>query len=461
MPPPQPPPQPALDPRQQVAGQLVGANNVLVTVSNNPSVDQLAAAIGTTLVLNKMGKHATAVFSGEVPSTIGFLQPEKTIEKTTDSLRDFIIALDKSKADKLRYKVEDKFVKIFITPYHTNLSEKDLEYSHGDYNVDVVLALGVKKKEELDQAIVAHGRILHDAAVVSVNNQAGADIGAINLNIPASSLCEIMVTLFDQIGDDKKPAYDQQIATAYLTGIVAETQRFSNAKTTPQTMSTAAKLMNAGANQQLIASKLEEPKAMPQATASTPTGGAPKAPGQKQVRPMTPIPSPDGSIKIDHNNPELKLPEAGGDEEADDIDKIHIDNEGTLQRLEEMRREQIMQQQNGGSSGDQRKVVSTPPSLGSKLSANTSPEYLDPSSDPLSQTGRGPILNRNNTNAPTVQPPAGPGQTLSDIEKSVDSTHANGASGAAPPVPPPLPMASPPPLPPNNNNSGPDNGVPL
>ena len=41
---------------------------------------------------------------------------EKTIEKNTDSLRDFIIALDKSKADKLRYKVEDKFVKIFITP---------------------------------------------------------------------------------------------------------------------------------------------------------------------------------------------------------------------------------------------------------------------------------------------------------------------------------------------------------
>ena len=34
------------------------------------------------------------------------------------SLRDFIVALDKSKADKLRYKVEDKFVKIFITIFN-------------------------------------------------------------------------------------------------------------------------------------------------------------------------------------------------------------------------------------------------------------------------------------------------------------------------------------------------------
>src|ERR1035441_6390335 len=120
--------------KQQVIDRLKQATNVLVTVSSNPSVDQLAACIGLTLVLNKNGKHATAVFSGQVPSTIEFLQPEKTIEKNTDSLRDFIIALDKSKADKLRYKVEDRVVKIFITPYRTTLGEKDLEFSQGDFN---------------------------------------------------------------------------------------------------------------------------------------------------------------------------------------------------------------------------------------------------------------------------------------------------------------------------------------
>src|ERR1700722_3832904 len=98
--------------QQQAADRIKQANSVLVTVSSNPSVDQLAACIGLTLALNKMGKHATAVFSGMVPSTIEFLQPDKTIEKTTDSLRDFIIAIDKSRADKLRYKVEDKVVKI-------------------------------------------------------------------------------------------------------------------------------------------------------------------------------------------------------------------------------------------------------------------------------------------------------------------------------------------------------------
>src|SRR5579864_7936973 len=168
------------DPKSQIVERLKQANNVLVTVSNNPSVDQLAACIGLTLILNKLDKHATAVFSGNTPSTIEFLQPEATLEKTTDSLRDFIISLDKSKADKLRYKVEDKVVKIFITPYRTSINEKDLEFSQGDFNVDVVVALGVHEQKDLDQAITAHGRILHDAAVTTISTATPSTLGSIN-----------------------------------------------------------------------------------------------------------------------------------------------------------------------------------------------------------------------------------------------------------------------------------------
>jgi hypothetical protein len=155
--------------KSQLIDRLKTANTVLVTVSRNPSVDQLAACIGLTLIVNKLNKHGSAVFSGQIPSTIEFLKPEETIEKNTDSLRDFIIALDKNKADKLRYKVEDQMVRIFITPYRTSLSQSDLEFSQGDFNVELIIALGVKEQDDLDQAITAHGRILHDATVASVN----------------------------------------------------------------------------------------------------------------------------------------------------------------------------------------------------------------------------------------------------------------------------------------------------
>lgn len=113
--------------KQQIVDKIKNSTNILVTVSNNPSVDELSAALGLTLLLNKMNKHATAVFSGAIPPAITFLDAEKTFENTVNSLRDFIIALDKEKADHLRYKVEGEVVKIFITPYRTTITNEDLE----------------------------------------------------------------------------------------------------------------------------------------------------------------------------------------------------------------------------------------------------------------------------------------------------------------------------------------------
>ena len=80
------------DAKQQVVDRLKQASNILVTVRTNPTADLLSACIGMTLALDKLDKHAAAVFSGQIPSTIEFLKPQDTLEPTPDSLRDFIIA---------------------------------------------------------------------------------------------------------------------------------------------------------------------------------------------------------------------------------------------------------------------------------------------------------------------------------------------------------------------------------
>jgi hypothetical protein len=311
--------------KQQVIERVKQAQNILVTVSTNPSVDQLAACIGLTLLLNKMGKHATAVFSGQVPSTIEFLQPEKTIEHNTDSLRDFIVSLDKEKADKLRYKVEDQVVKIFITPYKTSLSEKDLVFSQGDFNVEVVMALGIKDKNQVDAAITAHGRILHDSTVIAINDKTdqAPNIGQINWQEPtASSLSEMLVSISEAFGPN---LIDNQMATAFLTGIVSATKRFSNTRTTPKVMTMSAQLMAAGANQQLIVSKLEPPVPV-------------WKPGEKPVAlPPVLVPEekvsnkkPEGTLTVNHKTP------AGGNAEDDaSTTEIHIDKEGNIHHNDE------------------------------------------------------------------------------------------------------------------------------
>jgi hypothetical protein len=286
---------------EQVVKSLKEANNVLVTVKNSPSVDELSAAIALTLLLNALGKHATTVFSGRVPSTLEFLQPEMAIDTNTDSLRDFIIALDKSKADKLRYKVEDNVVRIFITPYRASISERDLDFSQGEFNVDVVIALGVVEKEDFDQAVTEHGRILHDATVITLTKQdMTSQIGAVNWHEPsASSICEMIAGITDELS---REALDGQMATALLTGIVAETDRFKNSKTSPQVLSISSKLMVAGANQQLIAEKLEEEDMGPLVA---------------PIRNMDGSENADGTLEINH-------------EDDDQVQNIHIDDSGNL-----------------------------------------------------------------------------------------------------------------------------------
>ena len=246
----------ATDVVAQVAERIRTSDNVLVALSKDPSVDELSAALGLTFMLDKIGKRATAIFSGAIPNAIEFLEPEKTFEANTDSLQDFIIALDKEKADHLRYKIDGDYVKVFITPYKTTINESDMEFSHGDYNVDLVISLNVSEVGDLDAALSEYGRIMHDATSINITAGAAGNFGDIEWGNPeASSVSEMVGSLADAI-KDKDDILDKPISTALLAGIVAATNRFSNERTTAETMALASKLMAAGADQQLISSSI-------------------------------------------------------------------------------------------------------------------------------------------------------------------------------------------------------------
>lgn len=456
---------------EQAVDKLKDSNNILVTVSANPSLDQLASCIGLTIALNKLGKHATAVFSGKIPSSIEFLKPEKTLEKNTNSLRDFIIALDKSKADKLRYKVEDDVVKIYITPYKTSIDEKDLEFSQGDFNVETIIAIGVEGRNDLDKAITAHGRILHDATIIGISNKAKTDFASIDWVEPrASSLCEMVSDIVIEL---KRDVLDTQIATAFLTGVVAETDRFRNEKVSPHTMSISGVLMSAGASTQLVATKLDEARKKEEKEAEEAENS--KLDSQKS--------SADGTLSIKHgaaaeteepeeDDEEAEIPEVQAEEEPKETDNIHIDEQGDFHSLVESRyldedqepkaeEEKLTEdEQESRPAGEPAEntpgLVMDPPSLGGQLTANSVPEdqQYAGSTDPLSAgaKSRGRILGRSEDKAdetsttkestedqfeahpsepinPTVDEVESiltdKGKTLDQIEQEVDSPHLN------------------------------------
>ena len=239
----------------EVATKIAESKNVLIALSSDPSVDEMAAAIGLSLFLDKLGKRATAIYSGTTPNALEFLKPEQTFEPTADTLQDFVVALNKDKADHLRYKMDGDYVKIYITPYKTRIAEDDLEFSYGDYNVDLVLALDVSNGIDLDSALREHGRIMHDAVIVNITTGNPGKFGEIEWSDKkASSISEMIAKLL--YGTSSSDKIGKEEATAFLTGIVAATNRFSNASTTPETMQIASRLMDSGANQQLVSKNI-------------------------------------------------------------------------------------------------------------------------------------------------------------------------------------------------------------
>lgn len=309
---------------EKVVERINDADSILVALSKDPSVDEMTAALGLALMLDKYGKHVTAIYSGKTPNALEFLKPDETFEADTNSLQDFIIALEKEKADHLRYKIEGDFVKVYITPYKTTISESDLEFSRGEVNVDLVIAIDVIEIEDLDAALSQHGRIMHDASLVNISNAIPGRLGGVEWNNPqASSVSEMVVTLLEKMGQP----ITKEVATALLTGIISATDRFSNEKTTPDTMALSSKLMQLGADQQLIVAQMgsAEPKTEETEAPKEEVWNGEVAEGDSEVASAAPSsetpaagsvveqPSEPGMLDIKHEDKvENSVPEAGG-----------------------------------------------------------------------------------------------------------------------------------------------------
>lgn len=278
----------------KVADKIQHATNILIALSKDPNVDEISAAIALAFVLDQQKKHVTAIYSGQTPNALEFLRPEETFQKDISGLQDFIIALNKSKADHLIYQVEGDYVKILITPYKGQIKKEDLEYSYSDYNVDLVIVFNVNSGSEIDSALSEYGRIMHDAMAINITSSVPGRFADLEWSDPSkSSVCEMVYDLLSELEIDNTP---QEVATALLTGILSATERFSNNRTKPTTMAVASKLMEAGADQQLISSnilKAETPAVAaenPFATQSPSATETPAAPvvQEAQEAPATP-----------------------------------------------------------------------------------------------------------------------------------------------------------------------------
>ncbi len=281
--------------KQQLVESLRGAVNVVITTSQNPTKDDISAAIGLHLLLQKLDKVAEVVISQPLPSQLDFLKSDM-VNTELQGQRDFVVELDQSRveADNLKYVNEDNKLKIYITPYNGSFSEEDASFSYGEYHCDAVVGVGAHSKSDVDEKVRSEEKLAQNTQFLLINTQPqeGSDGSSLNWSEPqASSVCEMVMSMSEALGSGM---LDDVIATALLTGIIDKTNHFTNPSTTPKVMTMSAQLLAAGAKQSDIIEHLsrpEKPQAVagsqdnkPDANASAPSPGKDQPDNGFQIR---------------------------------------------------------------------------------------------------------------------------------------------------------------------------------
>ncbi|MFC2385776.1 MAG: hypothetical protein ACFNPW_03000, partial [Candidatus Nanosyncoccus sp.] len=414
-----------LDPQQlpeRVAEKIQKGANILIALSKDPNVDEISAAIALAIVLDQQKKHVTAIYSGKTPNTLEFLKPEETFEKDTSSLQDFIIALNKSKADHLTYKLDGDYVKIYITPYKGQVKKDDLEYSYGDYNVDLVIVFNVNAGSEIDSALSEYGRIMHDASAINITSGAPGRFADLEWSDPEkSSVCEMVYNLLKELNVTD---VSQEVATALLTGILSATERFSNSRTKPTTMAVASKLMEAGADQQLISANILKPETSvaPKASDASETSATPDASSTSEALTTPEVPvAPE--VQAVPNPPITTSP-------TNNIESTAISNPSDNTAVTET---------NPSDSSDDLKELEQLVNQNLAQTANSQTEHNQALADPTSQS------TMNSTQTSPVAAPLSTGNVMDELARMTESMTSTNAqpSPVFAPQPPVQPGSQP------------------
>jgi bifunctional oligoribonuclease and PAP phosphatase NrnA len=249
-------------PKQQAVDLIKRSQRILV-VPGHPDGDSVGSALACLIVLTKLGKEASVALIEPVSHQYRFLPRVTDITQDVNGVRDFIITLDNPsvETDKLSYNFDDGKLNIIITPKRGRYQSDDVTVRQGAFKYDLVITLDAPHVGMLGEIHERYPTLFQEVPVVNIDHHASnANFGAVNLvDLSATSTAEILIGVIESLGVD---LIDADVATALLTGIIADTGSFQNANTTPKSLTVAAQLVGLGARRQEIIKQLFKTKSL-------------------------------------------------------------------------------------------------------------------------------------------------------------------------------------------------------
>jgi phosphoesterase RecJ-like protein len=250
----------------QKAKELIEkSKKILLVTRTHPTDDSVGSLIALGLALEKMGKEIDLVCQGPLMSTLEFLPKHEHIAPSLKGGAHFVISLDTthSKVSQFTYDFDNDGNKlnIYITPEDGMFDPDHVTAVPGGAQYDLVLIVDSKDLETLGKVYEENAKIFFETPIINIDSSLeNEQYGEVNIiDVKANATTELVYVLIQALGEYH---FDENIATSLLAGIISKTKSFQSRKTNPKAFSTAAKLIQLGADQQKIIQNLFKNKSL-------------------------------------------------------------------------------------------------------------------------------------------------------------------------------------------------------
>lgn len=254
----------ALAVNQQIQDLITKSRHTLVTFRAEGAGDALGSALGLYLFLKKKGARVDIASDDiRIPPALHFLPSYTDIKKELPPLQKFIIKVDiaRTKLESLSYDVKDDALSIFLTPKVGMFNREQITTTASGLKYDLIITIDTPDRDALGHVFTNNTDLFYKTPVINIDHHASNEhYGHINVvDLAVSSTAELMARMLEEFDS---AALDKDIATALLTGMIANTKSFKTANVTPATLQTASRLMKLGADRDAIVERLYRSKSL-------------------------------------------------------------------------------------------------------------------------------------------------------------------------------------------------------
>lgn len=264
-------------------GQLAGiksnfpnAKNILISLPQEPTVDELAAGLAFYLSLKQSGKTASIVTEGTIrvghTNLFGVGEIQDKLPQSQGG--DFVLVLKNvatpgpdgkgvvSSVEKMDYFTNGNDLNLVFKVFPGQKFEPtQITSTHEGGSFDLIFVLGASSLNDLGSVYTNNQAIFNTQIVNIDNSQANANFGTTNVvDSTASSVCEIVGDILPSL----QLPFDGDIATNIVSGIFEATNGLQNPNVGADTYAVVSQALRSGGQKPAAANPV------PQAQASVP-----------------------------------------------------------------------------------------------------------------------------------------------------------------------------------------------